>query len=507
MPAALLIALPSGLVVSGVATWAVRLCNALAQAGRPAGLIVHATAHGARALAMPLHTGVQITDLSNLPPLDSAAGNLEPYLAPYQRAADALASHGPVVISPNLLGDCYALAANVVRLAPTSHRMVGWLHSDIPYEVHLQRHFEPLISRFIPVSLALEHSTIAAIPARRADVTRIAYGVDVPALLPPRTPTIGRALRLVYAGRLEHSPKRVVSLVHMSRALTARGIPHELVIIGEGPAARDLAEAATGLPAILRLSPQPPERILGLLASADIAVLPSRYEGLSISTIEAMSRGCVPVVARTNSGAAELLGHNQRGVIVDLADNATDEETGLALAQGVIDAALRLDELSVAAHAHAQSHLSIDAHAKTVATMLDEVAAAPPRSWPDTRPCAFAGAGHGSVPADGPDRLRALLEQLRGRRVLIHGTGRHTRELLGILVTSPAPLVAFADDDPNQHATTLLGLPIIAPANAAPSGATDVIISSWINHAAIWNRRGIYERQGLRVHALYDTPM
>ena len=45
--------------------------------------------------------------------------------------------------------------------------------------------------------------------------------------------------------------------------------------------------------------------------------------------------------------------------------------------------------------------------------------------------------------------------------------------------------------------------PIVAPHDAGETGATDVVISSWINQNAIWQRRAVYERQGLKVHTLY----
>ena len=38
---------------------------------------------------------------------------------------------------------------------------------------------------------------------------------------------------------------------------------------------------------------------------------------------------------------------------------------------------------------------------------------------------------------------------------------------------------------------------------ASETGATDVVISSWINQHAIWSRRAVYERQGLTVHTVY----
>ena len=75
-----------------------------------------------------------------------------------------------------------------------------------------------------------------------------------------------------------------------------------------------------------------------------------------------------------------------------------------------------------------------------------------------------------------------------------------------MLARSPACIAAFCDDDRQVHGTTLWNWPVVAPQQAGATGATDVVISSWINQQAIWERRAVYERQGLIVHALYDAP-
>jgi hypothetical protein len=124
--------------------------------------------------------------------------------------------------------------------------------------------------------------------------------------------------------------------------------------------------------------------------------------------------------------------------------------------------------------------------------------------------CAFSSAGvtasfsgSGSVPPDGPDRLKSLLARLGGRQIVVHGVGQHTLQLASVYASCPARIVAFADDDRRHHRSSLWNWPIIAPGSASASGATDVVISSWMHQDAIWNRRGIYESQGLRVHRIY----
>ena len=108
------------------------------------------------------------------------------------------------------------------------------------------------------------------------------------------------------------------------------------------------------------------------------------------------------------------------------------------------------------------------------------------------------------MPPDGARRFASVLERLGGRRIVVHGTGEHTRQLADVLASAPVTVVAFSDDDRLRHGSLLWDKPIVAPRKASETGATDVVISSWINQQAIWSRRAVYEQQGMTVHTLYE---
>jgi glycosyltransferase involved in cell wall biosynthesis len=98
--------------------------------------------------------------------------------------------------------------------------------------------------------------------------------------------------------------------------------PLELVVIGKlkenGPAARIIDELGLR-DAVTFVSGVPEQRIIELYSEAQVAVVPSLYEGFSLPAIEAMSCG-VPLVATTGGALPEVAG--------------TDGETALLVPPG-----------------------------------------------------------------------------------------------------------------------------------------------------------------------------
>jgi glycosyltransferase involved in cell wall biosynthesis len=498
--------------------WAVRLVNALAEQGRAAALILHPEPEGCARIDVPIDPRVRLYRAPG-PPVALCQGDLVTYLPVYLSAVreTAALTGQPAILAPNLHGDCYGVAAALTLAEPALLRVVGWQHSDIEYDRRLLAHYAPMLSAAVAVSRTIESGLREQPSAPGCRVLRVPYGVEVGPPCPRRP---SRDLRLIYAGRLEHHQKRILALAHFSRVLEDRGIPHQLTIAGDGPAASELRREATASTRLL--GPQSPAAVRDLLSEHDLFVLPSRFEGLSIAVLEAMALGCVPVIARTASGAEEAVEHGISGFIADVAPDADEPSVGAALADavasldppqsaadrgGVLTPTLsRLYSMSFAARSRAAERFSLRAHVEKVASLLDEVATAPPRSWPATRPCAFSahsGSGSGSVPPEGAARLRDLLDSLAGRGIVLHGSGQHTVQLAAVLSSSPARILAVADDDRGRHGSTLWGWPVISPDAAAATGATDVVISSWIHQRAVWDRRAVYEQQGLRVHRIY----
>ena len=145
--------------------------------------------------------------------------------------------------------------------------------------------------------------------------------------------------RILYAGLL--SPRKgVTDLVRASRLLLARGIDHELVIAGgtpdEGPEAEEAARREDS-PAARWLGPQPHEAMRDLYRSADVFCLPSWWEAMPLSVLEAMATG-LPVVATPVGDVPRVVRPGETGLLVPLQD---EEALADALAELLTDPAKR----------------------------------------------------------------------------------------------------------------------------------------------------------------------
>jgi len=153
----------------------------------------------------------------------------------------------------------------------------------------------------------------------RDRVVLIDNGVEVSAFGPQPDPHDPR--RILYVGVL--SPRKgVIDLLRAAARLTERGIPHEVWLAGGTPeeGARPEAEvrAAAG-PTVRFLGVQPREAMARLYRDADLFCLPSWYEGMPLSLLEAMASG-LPVVASDVGDIARAITDSVTGHLVPAQD-------------------------------------------------------------------------------------------------------------------------------------------------------------------------------------------
>jgi len=137
-------------------------------------------------------------------------------------------------------------------------------------------------------------------PSRRSDALREQWGVS------------GRRPAVLYVGRLSRE-KDLDVLQPLSRHLEYAGLPHRLVLVGDGPMRRELEQSC---PDAVFTGTLPPEGVATAMASADIFVFPSRTDTAGNVVLEAQASG-LPVIVSRSGGPQENLQPGESGFTCD----------------------------------------------------------------------------------------------------------------------------------------------------------------------------------------------
>lgn len=200
--------------------------------------------------------------------------------------------------------------------------VVGVVHSDDPLHYDHVRRLGRYWNVIVTVSRALAQRTAELCPELAERIVTIPIGVRIPEQRPVRAAADG-VLRLIYHGILKQHQKRVLDLPKIVQRALELGVPVQLSIAGAGPDEAALRTACADLVdrgAIRFLGVTSPDDIAALLERHDVYLLASEFEGMPNALIEAMGRGCVPVVSRMASGIPELIRDGDNGFMVAIGD-------------------------------------------------------------------------------------------------------------------------------------------------------------------------------------------
>jgi glycosyltransferase involved in cell wall biosynthesis len=276
--------------------------------------------------------------------------------------------------------DLAAFAPNLVHVSAPEllgHRALSWARRHgIPavaslhtrFETYpryyglslLERPIERLLTRFYDRSDAVlvPGQSMAAILRDwgvRAPISIWSRGVDHDRFDPARRDLAWRrdlgiadnAVAVGFLGRLVKE-KGLDVFAQVAQALAARGVPHEVLVIGDGPA-RDWFAAQ--VPGARFAGFQRGEALGRAVASMDVLFNPSVTETFGNVTLEAMAAG-VPVVAARATGAIDLVEEGRTGFLVPPRDATAYAD---AIARIVAEPGLR-QRLGDAGHAKAAGY-------------------------------------------------------------------------------------------------------------------------------------------------------
>jgi glycosyltransferase involved in cell wall biosynthesis len=198
-------------------------------------------------------------------------------------------------------------------------RTIGVIHSNPdhdPFYADVIRHFVGGQPEWCPDSVVAVSEFIAQKVNRQASSTlvvkTISCGTLMPVTLaiPPQTD-----LRLLYCGRLVQEQKRIRELT--AAFLEVTQIPGvTATICGDGEERAWLQNRLTGQDRVRYVGSLPARQMHDSMTQHHVIILLSDYEGLSMSLVEGMACGLVPVCLDEESGAREVIEDGVNGFLV-----------------------------------------------------------------------------------------------------------------------------------------------------------------------------------------------
>lgn len=405
--------LPSGFMVGGVTTWSIKMAKYLTKDGLSTTLIRHtdnlSTINDAFLAEL---VGIKVLNCPGKPPCFSSADELMTYIPTYQSAL-------PGTLIPNITFDTYAACALLAQTEADNMRMIGIGHSDDDGFYTLLQYYEPIIHVFLAVSEDIAIKLRRLIPHRKDDIVVRACGVDVAPHLVRDYSRSQEPIQLLYGGRIVNNQKRVYDLIFLAKALEQKNVNFHLTIAGSGNEEAWLRQqfdshGFSNSPKITFAGSVPYDQMPDRWKASDICVMVSDFEGTSVSMLEAMAQGCVPVVTRV-SGTAQVIREGINGFTVPVGNM----EQMAARIQMLDSDRNQLQQAGINAHQTVLKEFSFDQYLRWFRDLNEQVWKQSARPWPVERPV---------IPVKQPTSLYRRASK-KSRKVLLWANYLITRKL------------------------------------------------------------------------------
>lgn len=227
----------------------------------------------------------------------------------------------PLVFVNSFYGENFFAAMAVKRMEPHRMRIINVVHNDRPAHYNLAVLFDDWIDQYLCVSSRIKETLVYEYGIPEDKVSFLHQPVDL--LRDHRKNyNVAGPLRLGIASRLTKEQKRCDLIPELIRYLEDCSADYVMSIAGDG----ELSEPINDYIKANDLSEK--VRMLGYLGKEemndfwkgqDVYINISEYEGTSLSMLEAMGSGCVPLVTDV-SGVRDYISDGYSGFVFDIGD-------------------------------------------------------------------------------------------------------------------------------------------------------------------------------------------
>jgi glycosyltransferase involved in cell wall biosynthesis len=252
-------------------------------------------------------------------------------------------------------------------------RLIGVCHTDQEYYYSNIALLAPVLKSIIAVSPTCAQTLASRLPEHAHKIITLpAWAVELPQRCAPMRGS-GEPLRMLYTGRILQFQKRVFDLVELCTRLRAAKVNATLTIVGDGPDREELekkfvAAGSRSIP-VSFAGVRAPWEMEELLLSHHAFVQVSEFEGASVSLMEALAYGLVPLVTTTRSGH-DLLAHDVNALTAPVGDM---KKLTALIAMVARDSA-RHTRLARAARSTAEEYLKTLSYAERFGSLVTSVA-------------------------------------------------------------------------------------------------------------------------------------
>ncbi len=361
-----------------------------------AGLVKSLAARGVTLSWLAAHHALRVTDPDDLRTGALLATPDDDDLTRARALFERIAAERPHLVLFHALSG--AVESNLARYLPPEIFRVLVVHSITPATYKAAAALRDHV-----------HATICVSPRIHSDLTGrhgfdplwtfvVPNGIDPAAYAIPRPLRDCNALHVLCHGRIDDAVKGVFWLPEIMARAARAGADLRLTVSGDGPDLAALKQRfqAAGLSGRVRFTgPVPRRAIPAHMAEHEALLLPSRFEGCSVTLLEAMAAGCVPIASRIRDVTDFLVRDEIDGLLfapgsvrrasAHLARLASDPAAASLLSRSARMTALRFTLRRQAEHYASIFALVLD-HARETAPPLDmEAWSLPPGLRPGLR--------------------------------------------------------------------------------------------------------------------------